>query len=125
MIHRRFLSQDVHIESIETEKRRFIRRSALSFSEFTCHATKSIHRRRGRNDRTLNPGSPGCPHDLTVISVEGARRKEREARREMLNSADLVILCLPDDAAREAVFLIENTKVRVIDASSAHRTADG
>ncbi len=63
--------------------------------------------------------------DLTIISVDPARRKEREARREMLNCADLVILCLPDDASREAVSLIENAAVRVIDASSAFRTADG
>ena len=42
----------------------------------------------------------------------------------MLNGADVVILCLPDDAAREAVSLIENPNVRVIDASTAYRTAD-
>jgi N-acetyl-gamma-glutamyl-phosphate reductase len=64
-------------------------------------------------------------HDITLISLDQARRKEREARREMLNSADIVILCLPDDAAREAVSLIESNTVRVIDASSAHRIADG
>jgi N-acetyl-gamma-glutamyl-phosphate reductase len=46
-------------------------------------------------------------------------------RREMLNDADLVILCLPDDAARDAVAMIENPKVKVIDASTAHRVADG
>jgi len=63
--------------------------------------------------------------DLELISVEPARRKDREARRDMLNRADLVILCLPDDAAREAVSLIESNTVRVIDASSAYRTADG
>jgi N-acetyl-gamma-glutamyl-phosphate reductase len=63
--------------------------------------------------------------DLTLVSIDPARRKDAAARAELLNSADLVILCLPDDAAREAVALIENPKVKVIDASTAHRTAPG
>jgi N-acetyl-gamma-glutamyl-phosphate reductase len=63
--------------------------------------------------------------DLTLVSIDPARRKEPQARRELLNGADLVILCLPDDAAREAVGLIERNAVRVIDASTAHRTAEG
>jgi len=53
------------------------------------------------------------------------KRKDAAARRDMLNAADLVILCLPDDAARDAVRLIERNSVRVIDASTAHRTAPG
>ncbi|HLJ62665.1 MAG TPA: N-acetyl-gamma-glutamyl-phosphate reductase [Stellaceae bacterium] len=63
--------------------------------------------------------------DIKLLSIDPARRKDAGARREMLNSADLVLLCLPDDAAREAVSLIENDHVRVIDASSAHRTEKG
>ena len=63
--------------------------------------------------------------DLTLVSIYPARRKEAAARRELLNRADLVILCLPDDAARQAVSLIESNSVRVIDASTAHRTAPG
>ena len=63
--------------------------------------------------------------DLTLLSIEPDRRKDAAARAELLNSADLVILCLPDDAAREAVSLIENPKVKVIDASTAHRVAPG
>lgn len=62
--------------------------------------------------------------DVALISLDQERRKEPEARRDMLNRADLVILCLPDEAAREAVALIENNAVRVIDASTAHRTAE-
>jgi N-acetyl-gamma-glutamyl-phosphate reductase len=63
--------------------------------------------------------------DVALISLDPARRKDAEARREMLNRADLVILCLPDDAAREAVGLIESNSVRVVDASTAHRTSPG
>lgn len=62
--------------------------------------------------------------DLTVVTLDEARRKDIAARREALNDADFVILCLPDDAAREAVDLIESNSTRVIDASSAHRVAD-
>lgn len=59
--------------------------------------------------------------DLQVISIDPERRKDPAARAEMLNSADAVILCLPDDAAREAVKLISNDRTVVIDASTAHR----
>lgn len=62
--------------------------------------------------------------DLTLIELDEARRKDPAARREALNDADVAILCLPDDAAREAVGLIDGD-TRVIDASSAHRVADG
>ena len=61
--------------------------------------------------------------DLSLIQLSDAERKDAAARKRALNAADLVILCLPDDAAREAVTLIDNPSVRVIDASSAHRVA--
>ncbi len=60
--------------------------------------------------------------DVTVLTIPEEKRKDTEARREMLNSADIVFLCLPDAAAREAVALIENPDVRVLDTSTAHRT---
>ena len=63
--------------------------------------------------------------DVEILLLDEARRKDASARREALNDADFVILCLPDDAAREAVALIDNDRTRVIDASSAHRVADG
>jgi N-acetyl-gamma-glutamyl-phosphate reductase len=63
--------------------------------------------------------------DLSLILLDEDRRKEASARREALGDADIAILCLPDDAAREAVALIGNAGTRVIDASSAHRVADG
>jgi N-acetyl-gamma-glutamyl-phosphate reductase len=61
--------------------------------------------------------------DVNVLSIEGDKRKDPAARAALLNSVDLVILCLPDEAAIEAVSLIQNPAVRVIDASTAHRVA--
>lgn len=63
--------------------------------------------------------------DLEVVSIDPKLRKDTEARRDLLNSADAVILCLPDDAAREAVGLVESNSVKVIDASTAHRVSPG
>lgn len=63
--------------------------------------------------------------DLELIILTGDKRKDLTARAEALNSADIAFLCLPDDAAREAVTLIENDRTVVIDTSTAHRTADG
>ena len=62
--------------------------------------------------------------DISIVSLSESLRKNVEARREALNTADVAILCLPDDAAREAVSLVEGGTV-VIDASTAHRTAEG
>jgi N-acetyl-gamma-glutamyl-phosphate reductase len=63
--------------------------------------------------------------DLELIQLSDRERKDPRARAAALNEGQLVILCLPDEAAREAVALIENPSVRVIDASTAHRTAPG
>lgn len=63
--------------------------------------------------------------DIELVSLTEETRKDAGARRDMLNSVDLAVLCLPDDAAREAVSMIENPDVKVIDASTAHRVADG
>jgi len=63
--------------------------------------------------------------EFELIALEDARRKDSAARREALNDADFVILCLPDDAAREAVAMIDSANTRVIDASTAHRVAPG
>ena len=60
--------------------------------------------------------------DIDLIEIAEDRRKDPSVRADALNAADAVVLCLPDDAAREAVALIEDPKVRVIDASTAHRT---
>lgn len=60
--------------------------------------------------------------DIALVSLPAEKRKDIEARREILNSVDAVILCLPDDAARESVLLVVNEAVKVIDASTAHRT---
>jgi N-acetyl-gamma-glutamyl-phosphate reductase len=64
--------------------------------------------------------------DVTLLVIDPGRRKDLEARREMLNSADVAILCLPDDAAKEAVAMIgAGSRTRVLDASTAFRTAPG
>lgn len=60
--------------------------------------------------------------DLQIITLPEQFRKDINARKDALNSCDLAFLCLPDLAAKEAVSLIENEKVKVIDTSTAHRT---
>jgi N-acetyl-gamma-glutamyl-phosphate reductase len=66
----------------------------------------------------------GCG-ELELLTLPEARRKDPAARRERLNQADVAVLCLPDPAAREAVSWIESDATRVLDASTAHRVADG
>ena len=61
---------------------------------------------------------------IELISLSEEKRKDRESRKEALNSADIAFLCLPDDASRESVSLIENENTVVIDTSTAHRTLD-
>ena len=63
--------------------------------------------------------------DVTLIEIPQSSRKDPQVRRRFLNEADVVILCLPDDVAREAIRLISSNHVRVLDASTAHRVADG
>ena len=59
--------------------------------------------------------------DIELLTIELEHRKDTERRQELMNGADLVFLCLPDQAAIEAVKLVENPHTRVIDASTAHR----
>jgi N-acetyl-gamma-glutamyl-phosphate reductase len=63
--------------------------------------------------------------DLRFLSLTEDNRKNLGARKALLNEADIAILCLPDAAARDAALMIENEHTKVIDASSAHRVADG
>lgn len=63
--------------------------------------------------------------DIALISLGDALRKDAKARAEAINAADAVILCLPDEAAREAVSLCKSKETRIIDASTAHRTESG
>jgi len=58
---------------------------------------------------------------IEILQISEALRKDRDERKKYLNAADFVFLCLPDDASKEAVSLIENDSTRVIDASTAHR----
>ena len=61
--------------------------------------------------------------DVEVVSIAADKRKDATERKRLLNAVDLTILCLPDEAARESVAMIDNPAVRVIDASTAHRIA--
>ncbi|HEY4199697.1 MAG TPA: N-acetyl-gamma-glutamyl-phosphate reductase [Devosiaceae bacterium] len=63
--------------------------------------------------------------DLELLTIPGESRKDVNVRKQLLNAADVAILCLPDDAARESVALIDNDTTKVIDASTAHRVAQG
>lgn len=63
--------------------------------------------------------------DIKLITLSENLRKDVSARKEALNSCDIAFLCLPDQAAREAVSLIENPDTAVIDTSTAHRVSDG
>ena len=60
--------------------------------------------------------------DITLITLPDALRKDPDARKKAIHSADIVFLCLPDAAAREAVALAEGSSAKIIDTSTAHRT---
>src|SRR5258706_4660765 len=68
-------------------------------------------------DRLLGHG------DVALIEIDPAKRKDTSERRRLLNEADIAFLCLPDAAAKESAALVTNDRTRLIDASTAHRTA--
>ena len=63
--------------------------------------------------------------DIELTVLDGAERRDVKKRRDALNSCDIAVLCLPDDASRESVSMIENPDVRVVDTSTAHRVSPG
>ena len=63
--------------------------------------------------------------DIEIFTLVGDERKDPDARKRAINSCDIAFLCLPDDAAREAVSMIDNENVKVIDTSTAHRVGCG
>jgi len=63
--------------------------------------------------------------DVLLLEIPSSDRKETAAREEYINSSDVTFLCLPDDAARDAAGLVKNDKVKIIDASTAHRVSEG
>ena len=67
----------------------------------------------------------GARDDITLLLIDEDKRKDPVERQKLINAADLVFLCLPDAAAREAVTLVTNPATRIIDASTAHRTSPG
>jgi N-acetyl-gamma-glutamyl-phosphate reductase len=60
--------------------------------------------------------------DIEVIEIASDQRKDYETRKALINEADLVFLCLPDDASRDSVSMVNNNKTKIIDASTAFRT---
>ena len=63
--------------------------------------------------------------DIELVEIPETKRKDPTAKKKLLNETDIVFLCLPDDAARESVSLINNSSVCVIDGSTAHRITEG
>lgn len=63
--------------------------------------------------------------DIELLSISSELRKDLGERKRLMNESDITFLCLPDEAARESVSLIENEQVRIIDTSTAHRTEEG
>ena len=63
--------------------------------------------------------------DVEIINLSEEERKDVNARKKAINSSDVTFLCLPDDAARESVSLVENDNTVIIDTSTAHRTEQG
>ena len=60
--------------------------------------------------------------DVELLKISPELRKDKEERKRLINASDVTFLCLPDEAARESVSLVENEKVRILDTSTAHRT---
>ena len=63
--------------------------------------------------------------DIELLHIDSELRKDVGERKRLINESDITFLCLPDDAARESVGLVENENVKIIDTSTAHRTQDG
>lgn len=64
-------------------------------------------------------------NDIDILEIDPEKRKDRSERSKFINNSDVVILCLPDEAAKESVSLADNPSTRIIDCSTAHRTAVG
>lgn len=62
--------------------------------------------------------------DIEILKINPEKRKDIDERKRLLNEADIVFLCLPDDAARESVSLVTNPATKIIDSSTAHRTVE-
>lgn len=64
-------------------------------------------------------------NDIELLLIDPEKRKDSKERARLINESDITFLCLPDAASIEAVSLVENDKVKIIDTSTAHRTLDG
>lgn len=82
-----------------------------------------IDGREGTTGLRIEERLAGRP-DVRLLTIDPEKRKDESERKKLINASDITFLCLPDDAAREAVSLAENDNVRIIDASTAHRTCE-
>ena len=87
--------------------------------------TESIERPKKLINNNLKKENVEIKADNTEIKIDDDKRHDLNERKKFINAADVVFLCLPDDGAREAITLIENPEVCIIDASTAHRTSEG
>jgi N-acetyl-gamma-glutamyl-phosphate reductase len=92
--------------------------------DFTMKKMVFIDGQHGTTGLKINERLNGR-NDIELIEITEAARKDPQAKEKLLNEADIVFLCLPDDAARQSVGLIKNKSVCVIDGSTAHRVAEG
>ncbi len=106
--------------------------SGILWQQDSASLLRGLHMQNTGFPTTANPSHFDHSEDvsqllgsLELLSLPEDKRKDAAARAEAINKADAVILCLPDDAAREAVALVDNPATRIIDASTAHRVADG
>jgi N-acetyl-gamma-glutamyl-phosphate reductase len=95
-----------------------------SFKDDQMKKTVFIDGRHGTTGLKIQERLTGRK-DIELVEIPEEKRKAPEARQKLLNEADIVFLCLPDDAARESVSLIASKSVCVIDGSTAHRVAEG
>jgi N-acetyl-gamma-glutamyl-phosphate reductase len=92
--------------------------------DFAMKKTVFIDGQHGTTGLKINERLSGRK-DIELIEITEAARKDLTTKEKLLNEADIVFLCLPDDAARQSVGLIKNKSVCVIDGSTAHRIAEG
>jgi len=92
------------------------------------HDSENLHRWRIRNNRAWHSRAPGSLSKIELLGLPADQRKDPAAKQAAMEQADIVVLCLPDEAAREAAAIaaaLGDRSPRILDASTAHRVAEG